>query len=144
MGEDAGIMLVTQGYGPIAVIIPPIRAGQPPRVIYIDREYAFRLAELGLLKEFTTKIALGTLSLAKLDEVNIKVHELGIILPKDLQILLDRLSLALRTEEKFPLGVLEDIAKRREETFYLDVESIVTELKKYIKARKLLELIDEI
>ena len=139
-----GQNLITWGYGPIAVIIPPEVIGKPPRVIYIEKEYFIELEKLALVKPWHVRIDLSSLSIAKLDEFLIALSDFKVALPAEVQKFLEKLSLAKIGMFEVSLDELTRFVKEGKAVIYLDAESIKTMLRKYVKARKLLDLIDEL
>lgn len=158
MGEDAGIMLVTQGYGPVAIIIPPvpIEGVRRPRIIYVDYDTAIGLEKLGLIQQSTQTITLAPLSTSKLAEIMIEVDRLGVAVPAEFKQLINKIIVSEKYTVELPSEnvtmLKKSVAKiqlknlpiltKDGTVLYIDVETIQKKLREYITAKDLIKLID--
>lgn len=155
-----GTHLITQGYGYSAVIVVPVVEGKArPRVEYIPVKIKKELSDLYIIVrelietpeilspdvviKYVTRKELARYSVVVAAKINREVERLEIPLPASLKLTLEVLSIADKSGAEITPENLTFVVKDGA-VIYFDIEAIKKELRKYVKAKKLLELIDKL
>ena len=115
-GYGEGTYLITQGFGPIIIIVPPVPptpptaqrgVGQKPHILYVPQSFKFLLDELDITVPYSETYQLGQLSISKLERILVIMDRLEISIPVEERIFLTELIFAV--QNVFKLGKLDII-----------------------------------
>ena len=106
-----GTHLITQGYGYTAIIIPVEVGGVVrPYVTYVKRKYRFPVIQLDFITEqIAEQMDVNALNIARFRELSRKCEELKLQIPKDIQFLIDDLTLIEEQGAKVNVNKLKTI-----------------------------------